>query len=403
MARSGIIRQHVEPAPPPAPVPQPPPAPPRRPLRQPPPKRGGIYAGEIPVHGVDYEEDGRRLSQNLSHDLIAYYVRDAIMRHCNWLETRDNVVAVDVFIVYKDEGKTVTIAPDVMLAKGPPAEIRPTSAGAREGPRAPVFRPPEPKSYELAEEGRPPDFALEVVSPKNTAAELREKKAKYLKIGIPEYFVFDPFAQEPDPSLKRYRLQHGGEAWKRKTSRVGLRSKELDTDILVNGQTLEVINPKTGQPYEWSHKLQIRAEEEAAARRKADARAEEEAAARRKADARAAEEAAARRKEQARADTEQARAEEEAAARRKADARAAEEAAARRKADARAAEEAAARRKEQARADTEQARAAEEAAARRKADARAAEEAAARRKADARVAEAERELRALRSRLRSRE
>ncbi len=287
MARSGIIRQHVEPAPPPAPVPQPPPAPLRRPLRPPPPKRSGIYAGEIPVYGVDYEEDGRRLSQNLSHDAIASHVRYAIEQHCNWLETRDNVLAVDVFIVYKDEGKTVTIAPDVMLAKGPAAEIKPTSARARESPRAPVFRPPEPKSYELAKEGRPPDFTLEVVSPKNTAAELREKKAKYLKIGIPEYFVFDPFAQEPDPSLKRYRLQLGGEAWEKKTSRVGLRSKELDTVILVAGQTLKVINPKTGQPYERSHKLQARADEEAAARRKEQARAD---------------------KEQARADKEQARA-----------------------------------------------------------------------------------------------
>ncbi len=296
MARGGIIRQHVEPAPPPTPAPQPPPAAPRRPVRPPPPKRGGIYAGEIPVHGVDYEEDGRRLSQNLSHDVIAYHVRDAIARHCNWLETRDNVLAVDVFIVYKDEGTTVTVAPDVMLAKGPAAEIRPTSALAWEGPRAPVFRPPERKSYLLAEEGRPPDFALEVVSPKNTAAELREKKAKYLKIGIPEYFVFDPFARESDPPLKRYRLQPGGEAWEKQTSRVGLRSKELNTDILVDGRTLAVINPKTGQPYERSHKLQARAEELQARAEELQARAEElqaradeEAATRRKAEARAAE------------------------------------------------------------------------------------------------------------------
>ncbi len=268
MARSGIIRQHVETA--------------RHPAPQPAPKRGGIYAGEIPVHGVDYQEDGRRLSQRMFHDAIAYHVRNAIARHCNWLGTRDNVLAVDVFIVYKDEGTTVTVTPDVMLAKGPAAPIRPTSARARQGPRAPRMKPPETPAYLLAVEGRPPDFASEVVSPKNSPAELREKKAKYLKIGIPEYFVFDPFPRETDPPLKRYRLQPGGEAWENKTSQVGLRSKELDTDILVDGQTLEVINPKTGQPYERSHKLQARAARE-------QARADEYAAARRKAAARAAE------------------------------------------------------------------------------------------------------------------
>ncbi len=236
------------------------------------------------MHGVDYEEDGHCLSQNIIHAAIAYRVQDAIERHCNWLKTLENLVTVDVFIAYKDEGRTVTVAPDVMLAKGP-------AARAGEGPQAPVFRPPKPKSYELAEEGRPPDFVLEVVSPKNTTADLRDKTAKYLKIGIPEYFVFDPYARESDPPLKRYRLQPGGKAWKEKTSRSGLRSKELDTKILVNGQTLEVINPKTGQPYERSQELQVTAEREAAARRKqqaraemAEARAEREAAARKQAE-----------------------------------------------------------------------------------------------------------------------
>ncbi len=281
MARRGIIRQHVEPAP------LPPPAPPLRPLRPPPPKRGGIYAGEPPVHGVDYEEDGHRLSQNVQHDEVAYEVRNAIKQHCTWLQTRGNFLTEDVFISYKDEGRTVTVAPDVMLSKGPAPQSGPTSARAGEGPPAPLFRRTERKSYELAEEGRPPDFVLEVVSPKNTAADLRDKKAKYLKIGIPEYFVFDPHPRGDDPPLKRYRPQHGGKDWEKETSWTGLRSKELGTEILVNGPALEVIDPTTGQPYEKSDKLLTTARREAAARK-------QEAAARKQAEAKAAEEAAAR-------------------------------------------------------------------------------------------------------------
>ena len=41
---------------------------------------------------------------------------------------------------------------------------------------------------------------------------------------------------------------------------VGLYSKELVTDILVDGQTLDVINPKTGQPCARSPNLQAKAD-----------------------------------------------------------------------------------------------------------------------------------------------
>ncbi len=254
MSRSGINRQHVEPV-----------------AQPPPPKRGGIYSGEIPVHGVDYEEDGRCLSQTLLHDAIASNLRFAIAQHCLWLDTRENVLAVDVLIVYRDDGRIVTVAPDVMLAKGRPPTTRPSPALAWEGRRAPLMRPPETPAYLLVVEGRPPDLALEVVSPKNSPADLRRKKAKYVRIGIPEYFVFDPYPKESDPPLKRYRLQPGGEAWEKKTSRSGLRSKELDTDILVDGWRLAVIDPETGQPYESAAQLQARVNKAAAARRKLQA------------------------------------------------------------------------------------------------------------------------------------
>ena len=133
------------------------------------------------------------------------------------------------------------------------------------------MKPPQTPAYLLVVEGRPPDVALEVVSPKNSPADLRRNKAKYLRIGIPEYFVFDPLPRESDPPLKCYRLQPGGEAWEKKTSWSGLRSKELDTDILVDGWRLAVVDPETGQPYESAPQLQARVNKAAAARRKLQA------------------------------------------------------------------------------------------------------------------------------------
>ena len=244
MARSGIIRQHVEP------VAQPPPRRPPIPRPRPPTERGDLYAGESPVYGVDYEEDGRYLSQNSLHDSIVHYTRSAIEQHCSWLDTFDNFLRADVQIVYKEAGKTVTIAPDVLLAKGWLPKTRPRSSFAGEPRHAPRFRLHRPPSYVLADEGKPPDFVLEVVSPKNSLADLRNKRAKYLRIGVPEYFEFDPNPKQSNPPLKRYRLQPGGKAWQKETSRTGLRSRELNTDIQVNGDRLIVLDPKRSRPYE---------------------------------------------------------------------------------------------------------------------------------------------------------
>lgn len=198
-------------------------------------ERGGIYGGEIPVYGVDYQEDGIFLSQNAFHSWIICRLRDDLEQHRHWFAPPEkNTLLSDVLIVYRVEGEIVTVAPDTMLTKG-----HALSEGAY--------------AYVLPVEGRPPNFALDVVSSTNTPQELATKHREYRRIGIPEYFVYDVCVDpHPDawvPTLKRYTLLPGGEAWEETHSRTTLRSRQLETDILIDGWELALINPHTGKRY----------------------------------------------------------------------------------------------------------------------------------------------------------
>ena len=48
------------------------------------------------------------------------------------------------------------------------------------------------RSYVMWEEGKPPDFVLEVVSPSSRRRDMKEKPEIYAKIGVPELFLYDP-------------------------------------------------------------------------------------------------------------------------------------------------------------------------------------------------------------------
>ncbi len=219
------------------------------------------------------------------------------------------------------------------------------------------------RTYKVWEAGKVPDFAMEFSSENTYYNDLSAKMELYASLGIRDYFLYDAEAKFLRVPLMGFTLVDAVYEAIPEDARGGVRSPSLNLDFHAREEDLGIYNPVTG---EWvksrgdaqSERADQEAagrQEEAAARRKAEAREQEEAAARRKAEAREQEEAAARK-------TTEAARQEEAAARRKAEAREQEEAAARRKAEAREQEEAAGRRKAEAREQ-------EEAAARRKAEA----------------------------------
>ena len=70
-------------------------------------------------------------------------------------------------------------------------------------------------SYVVWEEGKPPDFVLEVVSPSSRERDAKEKPGVYAKIGVPEFFLYDPGDEDGEtlprvaPALMGFELRGG--------------------------------------------------------------------------------------------------------------------------------------------------------------------------------------------------
>ena len=150
------------------------------------------------------------------------------------------------------------------------------------------------------EEGKPPDFALEVISPSSEARNRVAKKELYARIGIGEYFVFQPDPERAGPRLVGYALEGSGYRPLGPDPKLGpeagsVRSEAIGVSFRPEGSFLRVRDLRSGKDYRWHTELVTQADADAEARRQAEERAAREAEARRQAEERAAREAEARR------------------------------------------------------------------------------------------------------------
>ena len=250
------------------------------------------------------DSDGRFLPENDTQAEAILSVRYALTRHYSGVE--DVYLAGNLFVYYDADDDAVSVAPDVFVVLG-------TARGRR-------------TSYKVWEEGKPPDFVLEVISPRSKDRDLVDKAGKYAAMGVREYFVF-----QPDPERRGYRLS-GRRLWGRgyvelqpvrgPRAELELRSEVLSLAVWPVGVRLRLRDLESGRELPWPEESEAEYQQaEARARAEADraraeaARARAEAAARERAEARA-------RAEADRARAEAARARLEAAARERAEARA---------------------------------------------------------------------------------
>ena len=62
-------------------------------------------------------------------------------------------------------------------------------------------------AYVIREQGKPPDFVMEIASPSSIRRDLVTKRAAYARLGIPEYWRFDELAEGRRPKLAGDRLE----------------------------------------------------------------------------------------------------------------------------------------------------------------------------------------------------
>ena len=135
------------------------------------------------------ESDGKPMAETDFHrtpmtDLIA------ILEHR--YQTRSDVYVSGNMFLHDNPAKPrkKPIAPDVFVVFGVEKKKR--------------------RSYRLWEEGKGPDFVLELVSQRTFRKDLGEKKDSYASVfGVKEYYLFDPDRRYLPSPLMGYRLKEG--------------------------------------------------------------------------------------------------------------------------------------------------------------------------------------------------
>jgi len=233
-------------------------------------------AATPPPGAMDYpSSDGKPLAENDPQLHAILYAVGALRVYYG--ARPDVYVSGDLLVYYEEGNPRVSVAPDAFVVFGVEDRVR--------------------MNYKVWEEGKGPDFVLEVASPSTWREDVRRKPAIYASLGVREYFLFDPLGVHYTPRLRGYRWVAG--EYERLTAvesidrTLTLRSEVLDLDLRTQGEAIRFHDPATGETllsYDEEHAAR---QEEAAARQAAELRAEREAAARR-------EEAVARRTAEAR-------------------------------------------------------------------------------------------------------
>ena len=198
---------------------------------------------------VEYpSSDGRPMAEN---DWQLHAMIDAISVLDRYFEDREDVyVSGDLLIYYEEGNPKARAAPDVFVVFGVPKRKRPI--------------------YKLWEEGVVPAFVLEVAS-RGTWREDEGVKARlYERLGVREYWQYDPTGEYLGLHLKGRRLVGGGyepqPLVESLDGTVFLRSETLGLDLRVKGEEMHFFDPATGRRL-------LRYAEQDAARQVAESRA----------------------------------------------------------------------------------------------------------------------------------
>ena len=213
------------------------------------------------------ESDGKPMAETDAHrDLMVDFIQ-MIQYHF----IHEPVYVSGNLLIYYEEGDvTKSVAPDVFVVQRVAKKRR--------------------RTYLIWEEGKPPDFVLEVSSRSTYKDDIERKKDLYAAVlKVKEYYIYDPEG-EIYPNFIGYRLIDGlYQEIDFVESR--LPSTVLGLELGEREGVLRLYNPRTQQwlqpPPERVDIAEARAEQEQLARQEAEARAEQEQLARQEAEARA--------------------------------------------------------------------------------------------------------------------
>ena len=137
--------------------------------------------GDIDYARLDFDPDRRELPPDaMEQELAVQELLGLLASHfTDFGERPDTFLSSNTILCYDPGNLNNRVAPDVYLAFGVDAQaIRPR------------------KLYLPWEVGKPPDFAVEVASASTARQDVTVKRRIYARLGIPEYWRFDPTGRD---------------------------------------------------------------------------------------------------------------------------------------------------------------------------------------------------------------
>ena len=142
----------------------------------------------VPAAAIEYpSSDGKPLAENDAQLHAILYAVGALRVY--YAARADVYVSGDLLVYYEEGNLRVSVAPDAFVVFGVEDRMR--------------------MNYKVWEEGKGPDFVLEVASPNTWKEDVERKPGIYAGLGVGEYFLFDPTGEHLSPRLQGYRLVDG--------------------------------------------------------------------------------------------------------------------------------------------------------------------------------------------------
>jgi Uma2 family endonuclease len=204
------------------------------------------------------ERDGKPMGETEVH---VFELIRVLLTLRAWFKPREDVYVGGSMMFYWVEGNPkLSISPDVFVVLG----ARPS---------------PPRRTFKVWEEGLPPTAVFEITSRKTKREDQGKKREVYQSIGVQEYVLYDPLGEYLRPPLQVLSLTEGIYQPVEPEADGSITSSALGLTLRLIDGRLRFFEQGTGvmllSPDELAAAATARADEEAAARRAAEARVAE--------------------------------------------------------------------------------------------------------------------------------
>ena len=149
-------------------------------------RASAVAAASAKPGEIEYPEQNW-IAQSIAHGDAVLQAAAALRNH--FRERADVLVAMELAVYYQRDDNNLWLQPDVLVVFGVSPENR--------------------RSYRIWEEGKAPDFALEVASPATAGHDAKYKRREYARMGVREYWRLDPEGTLMGSALEGYEASGG--------------------------------------------------------------------------------------------------------------------------------------------------------------------------------------------------